>query len=185
MRMTALPLQGAYCIEPTPFTDDRGFFARVYCREELAAIGVTRGIAQVNHSRSRTTGTIRGLHYQKPPHAEAKIVKCVRGAVYDVAVDLRRDSPTFLQWHGELLSAENMRMLLVPEGFAHGFQSLEADSEVVYFVTEPYAPGCEGAVRFDDPRVGVRWPAPVTVVSDKDRAVPLLSADFAGLELPG
>lgn len=182
MQFTALPLAGAFLAAPAPFRDQRGFFARIFCAKELMeATGQTKPVAQANHSRSDTPGTIRGMHLQLPPHAEMKIIKCVRGAVFDVLIDLRQGSPTFLKWHGEVLSEDNQRMMVAPEGFAHGFQSLEPGSEVIYFVTEPYAPGMEAAVRFDDPRIGIKWPLPVSVVSDKDRAVPDLPADYPGI----
>ncbi|GAB6038067.1 dTDP-4-dehydrorhamnose 3,5-epimerase [Fundidesulfovibrio butyratiphilus] len=184
MRFTALPLSGAYLVEPTPFRDERGFFSRIHCAKELQeATGQTKPIAQINHSRTEEPGSIRGMHYQLPPYAEMKIIKCVRGAVFDVIIDLRKDSPTFLHWCGEILSADNLHLMVAPEGFAHGFQSLEPGSEVIYFVTEPYAAGKEAAVRFDDPRIGIKWPLPVTVVSQKDRATPDLPVDFAGLVL--
>jgi dTDP-4-dehydrorhamnose 3,5-epimerase len=156
-------------ITPTPFTDERGFFARVFDHKEL---GVE--IAQINHSMTKVKGSIRGMHFQRAPFAEVKIVKCLKGSIFDVTVDLRKDSPTYLRWHGEVLSAENLKMLVVPQGFAHGFQSLEDDVEIIYFCSAPYNPESEGAVRYNDPKIGIEWPLPVTVVSAKDKEHPLL-----------
>jgi dTDP-4-dehydrorhamnose 3,5-epimerase len=156
-------------ITPAPFTDERGFFVRVFDHEEL---GIE--ITQINHSMTKVKGSIRGMHFQRAPFAEVKIVKCLKGSIFDVAVDLRKDSPTYLKWHGEVLSAENLKMLVVPQGFAHGFQSLEDDVEITYFCSAPYNPESEGAVRYSDPKIGIEWPLPVSVVSAKDKVHPLL-----------
>ena len=141
----------------------------------MADRGFARGPAQVNHSVTSRSGTVRGMHYQLPPHAETKLVTCIRGEIYDVAVDLRPHSPTYLRWHAETLSAANGRALLIPEGFAHGFQTLTDDCEIIYCHSAPYVPAAEAAVRFDDPALSISWPIPVTIVSDRDRSHPLLA----------
>jgi len=138
---------------------------------------------QINHTHTRTAGTIRGMHYQSPPYAEMKLVSCIRGKIWDVAIDLRADSPTFLHWHAEILSPENGRALLVPEGFAHGFQSLIDDSEIVYCNSAPYAPEAEGGVLYCDAKVDIEWPLQPTVISDRDRKHPLIDKDFLGVRI--
>jgi dTDP-4-dehydrorhamnose 3,5-epimerase len=177
------PLRDAYVLEPEPFIDRRGKFARIYCRQELEEIGHDKSIVQINHSLTRLKGAIRGMHFQYPPEAEIKIVKCVAGSVYDVIVDLRRNSTTFRKWYSEILSVENMKMMYVPEGFAHGFQTLDADSELLYFHTRFYSPQCEGGVRFDDPTLNISWPLEVAEISTRDGSHPLLSEDFEGIIL--
>jgi dTDP-4-dehydrorhamnose 3,5-epimerase len=184
MKMNATPLPKAYVLEPEPIVDHRGRFARVYCHRELEQIGHHKPIVQVNHSLTTKKGAIRGMHFQYPPEAEIKMTKCIAGSVYDVIVDLRCNSPTFRRWHGEILSAKNMKMVYVPEGFAHGFQTLEANSELLYFHTQFYSPQHEGAVRFDDPAVKICWPLEVTEVSARDRSHPLLPEDFEGIVVP-
>jgi dTDP-4-dehydrorhamnose 3,5-epimerase len=165
-------LKGAFVIDLDKRGDDRGFFARVFCREEFEEHGLNPFVAQANTSYSRNRGTLRGMHYQRPPHAEAKLVRCTRGVLYDVIVDLRADSPTFSEWIGVELSASNYRMLYVPEGFGHGFQTLVDDTEVTYLVSNFYAPHSEAGVRFDDPAFGIDWPVEVTVMSEKDKSWP-------------
>jgi dTDP-4-dehydrorhamnose 3,5-epimerase len=162
------PLAGAFTIELEPRSDDRGFFARAFCQHELADHGLETGIAQANMSYNFKRGTLRGMHYQLPPHAEVKMVRCIAGAIYDVIVDLRKDSPTYLKWHGVELSAANRTMLYVPRGFAHGYQALSDDSEVLYLVTEFYAPGAERGLRWNDPAIGIRWPVADPILSPKD-----------------
>lgn len=157
-------------ILPEPFVDNRGFFNRIFCQKELEVIRPGITIAQINHSLTKIKGTIRGMHFQYPPYAEMKIARCVKGSVFDVAVDLREDSPTFLQWHGEILSAENMKALVIPEGCAHGVQSLEDDTEMIYMSTASYCKEAENGICYDEPKVGIQWPLPVTIVSDKDKA---------------
>ena len=168
MKLEQTKITGVVVIHSEPFEDERGFFNRIFCQKELGVIRPDIKIAQINHSMTKTKGTIRGMHFQHSPHAEMKIVRCVKGSIFDVSVDLRRDSPTFLQWHGEILSAENMKALVVPEGCAHGFQSLEDDIEMVYLSTAPYCKEAEGGIRFDDPKINVKWQLPVTVISEKD-----------------
>ncbi len=176
-------IPGALIVEATPFSDDRGTFSRVYCQRELAEAGFEGDFVQTNHSISLKKGTIRGLHYQMPPHAEAKLVKCVRGAIFDVCVDLRRGSPTFLQWVGVELTEKNLRQFLVPEGCGHGFLTLEDHSEALYMSSAFYAPGVEKGIRFDDPLLQIEWPVEVAVATDKDRSHPDLSPDFLGIPL--
>lgn len=184
MNVIETSLPGAYILDPESLVDHRGKFARIYCLREIEQIGPYKPIVQINHSLTRKKGAIRGMHFQYPPQAEIKIVKCVAGCVYDVIVDLRHKSPTFGRWHAEALSAENMKMTYVPEGFAHGFQVLEANSELLYLHTQFYSPECEGGVRYDDPMVNIPWPLKVTEVSARDQRHPLLSEDFEGILVP-
>lgn len=172
MIFQATELPGAYILELERREDERGFFARTWCQAEFAAQGLVSKLVQANMSFNHTAGTLRGMHYQHAPHAETKLVRCLRGAIYDVIIDLRPESPTYMQWVGVELTADNGRMLYVPEGFAHGFQTLEDRTEVAYQVSAFYTPAAEGGARYDDPRFGIRWPRPVAVISDKDRAWP-------------
>ena len=174
---TALP--GVLILTPKRFGDHRGFFCESWNRARMAEAGVTIDWVQDNHSLSREVGTVRGLHFQSPPHAQAKLVRCGRGRLFDVAVDIRKDSPTFGRWVGEDLSFDNGKQLLIPAGFLHGFVTREVDTEVVYKCSDYYAPECDGAVRFDDPDIGIDWGlAPeAAILSDKDKVAPLL-ADF-------
>lgn len=175
MLFTELPLRGAFLIEPERRPDERGFFARVWCRDEFADHGLDTRLVQCNISYNRAQGTLRGMHLQIAPHAETKLVRCTAGAIYDVIVDLRPESPTFSRWHGERLSADNRRALYVPEGFAHGFLTLAADAEVLYQMSEFQHPESSRGVRWDDPAFGIVWPARPTVLSQRDAGY----ADFA------
>lgn len=175
MRLAETELAGAWTIELEPIADDRGLFARWYCRDEFEDHGLEAMDAQGNLSLNIRAGTVRGLHLQRPPAAEAKLMRCSRGVIFDVIVDCRTSSPTQWQWIGVELSAENRRALYVPKGFAHGYQALVDDTEVFYLVSEPYTPGVEDGLRFDDPVLGIEWPLQPTAVSSKDRAWPLLS----------
>lgn len=168
-------------LESKFFGDHRGAFSRLFCADELKDILGHRTILQINHSLSRKTGTIRGMHYQLPPHAEMKIVRCLRGRVLDIAVDLRRDSLTFLQWTALELSATNYLAFVIPEGCAHGFQVLEDDTELLYLHTAFYTPAAEGAVRFDDPKLNITWPFAPTDISARDLNHELLPEDFKGI----
>lgn len=172
MEFTETALAGVLVVDLAPHGDDRGFFARAFCREEMAAHGVTADVAQANISANRTAGTLRGLHFQRGAAAETKIVRCVRGAIYDVAVDLRAGSPTLGRHVGVELSAANHRALVVPEGCAHGFQTLVDDTEVHYLVSRPYTPGAEGGLRWDDPALAIPWPLALSSLSPKDAAWP-------------
>lgn len=167
-------LKGAYIVELEPLTDARGFFARTFCRREFEARGLKGTIAQSNLASNWKKGTLRGMHFQHPPAAETKLVRCTRGAIVDIIVDLRPESPTYLRHVAVELSADNHRALYVPERFAHGYQTLRDDTETSYQVGEFYAPGSEGGLRHDDPRLDLRWPLAVSVISEKDRAWQLL-----------
>lgn len=181
MKFTALPLKSSFRISLEPFSDDRGWFARYFCKNEFSSIGFTVDWVQMNHSFSKQKGTIRGMHYQVSPFREVKLVRCVAGAVFDVIIDLRNDSPTFLQWYGLELSAENQEMLLIPEGFAHGFQCLTDSCELLYHHSAYYQPGSEAGIRYNDPLLGIRWPLELTVISDRDKSHPLIQKDFKGI----
>lgn len=177
MRFEETALDGAYVVEIEKIGDERGFFGRAWCAKEFEQRGLASNICQINSSYSVDAGTIRGLHYQVPPHAESKYIRCTQGRIFDVIIDLRRQSPTFLQWTGIELSAAEHKMLYVPEGFAHGFVTLEPNSEVYYPVTAYYEPSAERGIRFDDPLFNIAWPVPVTVYSDKDRSHPDFEPD--------
>lgn len=181
MKLCATPISDLWVAETEVMEDERGQFSRFFCEDDLRAAAGNRRIMQINHSRTRAVGAIRGLHFQYPPHAEMKMVRCLRGRVWDVAIDLRKESPTFLRWHAEELSPANGRLMIIPEGFAHGFQVLEAETELLYLHTACYVPGAEGGVRHDDPLVGIAWPLAVTEISPRDRQHPLLPADFSGI----
>jgi dTDP-4-dehydrorhamnose 3,5-epimerase len=169
--------QGALIISLELREDQRGFFARSWCRDEFLEAGVDIDVVQGNVSFSKTRGTLRGMHFQRPPYQEAKLIRCARGAIYDAIVDLRPDSPTFGQWLGVELTQSNYRMLLVPEGFAHGFETLEDDTEVTYLVSQVYTPGSEGGLRYNDPSIGIQWPLDPQVISEKDLAWPEFEHD--------
>jgi dTDP-4-dehydrorhamnose 3,5-epimerase len=183
MNIVATPLKGVHVVETSPFADERGRFFRAFCDRELAPLLGEREIVQINVSRTRTMGAVRGLHYQRPPHAEMKMIRCLKGRVWDVAVDLRPDSPTFLKWHAEELTQENARMMVIPEGCAHGFQVLEKESELLYLHTARYAPKSEGGLYCQDPRLGISWPLPIAELSERDRRHAPLSPDFKGVLL--
>jgi dTDP-4-dehydrorhamnose 3,5-epimerase len=165
-------LEGAYLIDLDRHSDERGFFARAFCEEEFSQHGLSNRFVQVNDSLAATRGTLRGLHYQLAPHAETKLVRCLRGSLYDVIIDLRQGSRSFGEHLGVELTAENRSMLYVPRGFAHGFITLEGDTEALYFVDACYQPESERGVRWDDPRFGIEWPLEPTVISEKDRTHP-------------
>ena len=181
MKLMSTAIAGVFVAETNAFQDNRGAFARLFCDSDLAAAVGDRKIQQINQSRTAAVGAVRGMHFQFAPHAEIKLVRCLKGRVWDVAVDLRKGSPTFLQWHAQELSAINALMLLIPEGCAHGFQVLEPDSELLYLHTAGYAPSAEGGVRFDDPALNLPWPLPVADVSERDKQHPLISPNFPGI----
>jgi dTDP-4-dehydrorhamnose 3,5-epimerase len=186
VRFVETPLAGAYVVEIEPASDERGFFARAFCEKEFAALGIDSRCAQSNVCHNIRAGTIRGMHLQLPPVAEAKLVRCTSGAILDIIVDLRSESPTFLQHYAVELSRANRRALYVPPMFAHGYQVLEDDTELYYQMSEPYTPGFERGFRYDDPLVAIQWPLPVSVLSAKDEALPTLSAGLlAELESAG
>jgi dTDP-4-dehydrorhamnose 3,5-epimerase len=177
------PLKGAFVVEPEPYRDDRGLFARTFCKNEFSKLNHTKEFVQFNHSQTLTKGTIRGMHYQLPPYSEIKLIRCIRGRVFDVIIDLRQDSPTFLKYHAVELSEKNMLSFYIPEGFAHGFQTLEDDSQLIYHHTAFYVPGHEAGIRYNDPLIGIDWPLPVTVITDKDRNHEFLTRSFKGLSI--
>jgi dTDP-4-dehydrorhamnose 3,5-epimerase len=169
LKFTPLSLSGAHLIEPVPIEDERGFFARIFCQETLRDQGLHADFAQCSISFNRLKGTLRGMHYQLEPQAEVKIVRCTQGEIYDVIIDVRRGSTTYGKWEGISLSAANRRLLYIPEGFAHGFQTLAENTEVFYQISRPYVPGYARGVRWNDPAFGIPWPMPVAVMSSKDQ----------------
>lgn len=175
------PLAGLRVVRRARREDARGFLSRLFCAEELAAAGWARPVAQINHTLTRATGSVRGLHFQHPPQAETKLVSCLRGDVWDVAVDLRASSPTFLHWHAERLSADNGCALLIPRGFAHGFQALVPNCELMYLHDAFYAPASEGGIHPLDPRLAIAWPLPAGEMSERDRTRPMLNETFGGI----
>ncbi len=176
MNVQKTDLAGILVIEPDRFGDHRGFFAETYSQRVYAELGILNDFVQDNHSLSAAVGTVRGLHFQMPPHAQAKLVRCGRGAIFDVAVDIRNGSPTYGKWTGYELSAVNGAQFYIPAGFAHGFVTLQPDSEIIYKCSDYYAPETEGAVRWDDPAIGIEWPFQGTaILSDKDAAAPMLA----------
>jgi len=181
MNISQTPISGLMVAETESHSDHRGAFSRLYCQEELQGVVGSRRIVQINQSRTNTVGAVRGLHFQHPPHAEMKLVRCIKGKVWDVAVDLRAGSPTFLKWHAEELSLNNARMVVIPEGCAHGFQVLEGDSELLYLHTDFYTPEVEGGVAHDDPRLTIAWPLPITDLSIRDQNHPPIYTNFSGI----
>lgn len=175
------PIEDLVVVERQFARDRRGFFSRFFCSDELAEAGFRAPVAQINHTLTSRRGAVRGLHFQHPPHAEDKFVSCLRGEIFDVAVDLRRGSPTFLRWHGELLSAGNARSLLIPKGFAHGFQTLTDDCELLYLHSSPYSAEAEAALNVGDPSIGITWPLPFSEMSERDAGHPHLTQDFNGI----
>ncbi len=175
MRFTETPIPGLTIIDLDRRGDDRGYFARVWCVDELTEAGLDPSLVQANMSTNGDAGTTRGLHYQHPPHGENKLIRCIQGSVWDVGVDLRPDSETYLQWFGTELSYENGRALFVPKGFAHGYQTLTDDAAVLYFVSDRYAPDHEDGLRWDDPDIGIEWPLEPTVMSPRDQQHPLIA----------
>ena len=183
VKILPTPISGLVVVETIPHIDNRGAFARLYCERELASLIDRRRIVQINHSCTAAIGAVRGLHYQQPPHSEMKLLRCLKGRVWDIAVDLRHNSPTFLSWHAEELTPTNTRMMVIPEGFAHGFQVLEAESELLYLHTAFYTPSAEGGLRHDDPSLAINWPLVVTDISQRDVSHPLIDSHFFGIRL--
>jgi dTDP-4-dehydrorhamnose 3,5-epimerase len=182
MNIEATPIAGLMVASGQAFADHRGSFQRLYCDRELAEVLGDRRIVQMNLSRTAQPGAVRGMHFQRSPHAEMKLARCLRGKVWDVAVDLREGSPTFLRWHAVELTPESGRMFVIPEGCAHGFQALAPDSELLYLHTAHYTPEAEGGVRHDDPALAIGWPLAVTDLSQRDLSHPLITKDFFGFK---
>lgn len=180
---TPTPLAGLTLVQRKVIEDQRGFLSRFYCADEFREAGQDKPIAQINHTLTRSKGAVRGLHFQYPPYAESKLVSCLHGEIFDVAVDLRRGSPTYLHWHAAVLSAQNRQSLLIPEGFAHGFQTLSEDCELIYLHTAAYHPEAEGALNAADPKLGIAWPLGITELSEKDRSHKLIEPKFQGIVL--
>ena len=178
---TPTALQGLLAVERQRLADRRGFLSRMYCAQEFSALGFAEPVAQINMTLTRQRGAVRGLHFQHPPYAEDKLVSCIHGMIFDVAVDLRSESETFLKWHGEILSAENCKSLLIPKGFAHGFQTLEDDCELIYLHSAAYVQNAEGAINALDPSIGIVWPLPIAEISDRDSGHPFLTDEFTGV----
>jgi dTDP-4-dehydrorhamnose 3,5-epimerase len=174
-------LKGSYLIELEPFTDERGWFARTFCKDEFRNIGHQKEWLQLNHSFTNKKGTIRGMHYQKPPFTEIKLVRCIAGAVYDVIIDLRNGSSTFLNYFGAELSAINKKMMYIPEGFAHGFQALTDNCELIYHHSQCYEPGVEGGIKYNEALININWPLVVTNISTRDNTHPELDINFKGI----
>lgn len=183
MKFDETSISGVWVLESTAFQDERGAFSRLFCSQELQEIIASRMIVQINHSITNRVGAVRGFHYQCPPYAEMKIVRCLKGRVLDVAVDLRQDSSTFLKWTAVELTPENHRAFVIPEGCAHGFQVLEQDSELLYLHTARYTPDAEGAIRFDDPKIGVDWPLAPIDLSERDLNHSEITEEFKGIIL--
>jgi dTDP-4-dehydrorhamnose 3,5-epimerase len=182
LKAQATPLAGLFEIRTTKVGDARGQFSRLFCEEEFAGIRSGLHFSQINLSETRARGSIRGMHYQTRPAAEAKLIRCVRGRAFDVAVDVRVGSPTFLHWHAVELAEDNDLAVFIPEGFAHGFQTLSDDVHLLYLHTTAWTPACEAGLRHDDPRLAIDWPLPVSLISDKDRSYPLIDENFIGVE---
>jgi dTDP-4-dehydrorhamnose 3,5-epimerase len=176
-----LNLSGAFLISSEPFEDHRGFFLRTFCKEHFEGNNLISSFVQANHSGTAESGSIRGMHFQYPPYSEVKLVRCIKGAIFDVIIDLRQSSKTFLQWEGVELNEDNRYSMYVPEGFAHGFQSLTDNSEIVYMVSQVYNKASEGGVRFDDPAVNIKWKKPLSQISEKDLSIPFLDKNFKGI----
>lgn len=183
VKLTPTDLAGVYRAESATIADHRGALTRLYCEQELGPALGTRRIVQINHTRTRTVGAVRGMHLQYPPHAEMKFVRCLKGRVWDVVVDLRAGSPTFLKWHAEELSSESGRMMIIPEGCAHGFQTLAPDSELLYLHTASYNPASEGGFSCHDPRLKILWPLQVIDLSARDASHPQIGPEFAGIAI--
>lgn len=176
-------IDGLVIIKRRDISDARGSLSRLFCGNELSALFLKKEIKQINHSLTTKAGSIRGLHYQKPPSSEIKLITCVKGKVFDVAVDVRKNSPTFLCWHAEILSEENQKSFLIPEGFAHGYQTLEKNSELIYIHTASYDKSNEASLNVMDPRLAINWQLPITEISEKDKAQPMIASDFLGLTI--
>lgn len=183
MKFSPASIKGVHVVDLEPLVDGRGWFARTFCKKEFSAIGFDGEWVQMNQSFTVRKGTIRGMHFQLPPFSEVKVVRCIAGSVYDVIIDLRKGSDTFLSWAGVELSSANRKAIYIPKGFAHGFQSLTDNTELLYLHSSYYAPGYEGGIRYDDPIIGIKWPLEVSEISPRDLSHPLLNESFKGFSL--
>ena len=183
MKFIETPLSGAYVIELEPFRDERGLFARTFCKREFAQINHNKEFVQFNHSQTAQKGTLRGMHYQIPPSAEIKLIRCIRGSVFDVIIDIRENSPTFLKYFGVTLSENNMKMIYVPEGFAHGFQTLEDNAQMIYYHTNYYTPENERGLNYKDPALKIDWPLTPLNITPKDKKHSFIDTNFKGIKL--
>jgi dTDP-4-dehydrorhamnose 3,5-epimerase len=183
MKFTSTGLAGSFLIDIFPVEDERGWFVRTFCKNEFEEIGHKKEWMQINHSFTYNAGTIRGMHFQRPPFSEIKLIRCIAGKIFDVIIDIRKNSSTFLKWFGIELSAENKKMIYIPEGFAHGFQALTNDCQLIYNHSEYYKPGVEGGIKYDDAGIGIEWPLPAKNVSVRDSHHPLLDKNFEGINI--
>jgi len=183
MIFTQKKIAGAFIIEQEPHGDSRGQFSRLFCKKTFEEQGLNGNLTQINHSYSALKGTVRGMHFQNTPMAEEKVITVLSGSVYDVIVDLRKSSPTFLEWFGITLSRQNRKLLYLPKGIAHGFQTLEEDTELLYFHTQSYSPEFEGGVRFDDPKLKIEWPIEISNFSDRDIHFSFINDNFTGIKI--
>jgi len=177
------PIADLRIVQRKPISDDRGFLSRLYCQDDFKLMGLNKPISQINQTLTKKKGAVRGIHYQLPPFAEAKLVTCIKGEIFDVAVDLRRDSPTYLNWHAEVLSEKNQKSFLIPEGFAHGFQTLTDDCQLIYLHTAPYSKEYERGLNYIDKKLDISWPLKISQISDRDRTHPIIKDDFKGIVL--
>jgi dTDP-4-dehydrorhamnose 3,5-epimerase len=183
MRFKKTKIKDLYIAKLESKNDSRGFFTRSYCKKELEKTGIIKSIKQANHSMTSKVGSIRGMHYQNPPYAENKIIRCIAGEIFDVVIDLRKNSETFLQWHGEYLKSNDFKMMIVPEGFAHGFQVIKENSEIIYLSTESYNPKAESGILFNDKSINIKWPLKVTDISKRDMKFNAISKNFRGINV--
>ncbi|CAN5284742.1 dTDP-4-dehydrorhamnose 3,5-epimerase [soil metagenome] len=183
MEFIETPLQGLYVIKPRILKDDRGLFTRTFCSNEFAQIGFSQNFVQFNESVNLNKGTVRGMHYQNTPFSDAKLIRCTQGKVWDVIIDIRKNSATFLQYYSVELSSDNKLSVFIPEGFAHGFQTLEDNSTIIYHHTQYYAPDSEGGINFSDPLIGIKWPAEPVKMSSKDLTYRFINNDFKGIDI--
>lgn len=180
-RITELPFGGLKIIERHQIGDSRGFLSRIFCADELASAGWKKPLAQINHTYTAIQGIVRGMHFQLPPNTEMKLVTCIQGKIWDVAIDIRANSPNFLKWHAEILSAENCRAMLIPQGFAHGYQTLTNDVELIYCHSEFYRPEVEGGLHPKDPAISISWPLPIIELSKRDASHDFINHEFKGI----
>ena len=183
MHVNSTNISDLFVVDTNHHIDSRGTFARFFCDNSLKKIVKHRNILQINHSTSSSIGSIRGLHYQTPPFSEMKLVRCIKGSVWDVAVDIRYGSPSFLKWHAELLTSKNSKMMVIPEGFAHGFQVMEKDSELIYLHTEFYNKDADSGILYDDEKLSIAWPLPVSNISEKDKCYNKINDEFKGVKI--